>query len=207
MSRFVRVVTLGCAVALLAPAIAAAQTIRGGVKGGIAFSDLSNLSDALGLPDGVDINMRTGWLLGGFVLFDINDQLAIQPEVLYAAKGATATDGTNELRIKLDYVDVPVLLRVTPVANHPFYLLVGPSINFNVSAKVESADDAGSTEDDVKEDVNGTEFGLVVGAGVTIGNFLVEGRYIAGLSNIADRPQNDESVRNRGFAFLAGVRF
>lgn len=210
MSRVSRALVLSCAIPLVAPAVAAGQTIHGGVKGGIVFSNLSNLRDAIELPDGVDIDMRTGSLLGGFVTFDVNEWFAVQPEVLFTTKGATPSDGENELRIDLDYIDVPVLARFTPIANNPFYLLAGPSLNFNVRAKAtEDFEDSSEDEEeeDIKDDIEGTEFGLVFGAGVSIRNFLVEGRYIAGLTNIAKGEDIDESVRNRAFAILVGFRF
>jgi hypothetical protein len=78
-------------------------------------------------------------------------------------------------------------------------------VNFNTSATAVDLVPEEMEED--KDDIRGTEFGLVFGAGVTIRRFLIEGRYIAGLSNIADSPDIVESVRNRGIAILAGVRF
>jgi hypothetical protein len=207
MSGFGRVVVLSSAVSLLAPAVAAAQDVRVGVLGGIVFSNLANLTDAVDFgASSVDVKWRTGAVVGPFVSIGVNDKLAIQPEVLFATKGATATDGINELRIQLSYVDIPILARVTPAPDKPFYFLVGPSVNFNTSATAVDLVPE-EMEEDIKDDIKGTEFGLVFGAGVTIRRFLLEGRYIAGLSNIADNPDIVESVRNRGIAILAGVRF
>jgi hypothetical protein len=201
-----RAVILSCGLSLLAPAVAAAQTIHGGVKGGIALSDLSNLREALDAPSDLDVNTRFGVAVGPFVSFEVNDHFAIQPELLFMTKGATATDGSGELRVKLNYLDIPVLAVIRPARNNPFYLFVGPSVNFNVSAKVEEANGT-TNEEDIKDDVKDTEVGLVFGAGVSIRNFLVEGRYAAGLTNIVDDPDIDETVRNRGFTILVGVRF
>ena len=95
-----RAVILSCGLSLLAPAVAATQTIHGGVKGGIALSDLSNLREALDAPSDLDVNTRFGVAVGPFVSIEVNDHFAIQPELLFMTKGATATDGSGELRVK-----------------------------------------------------------------------------------------------------------
>jgi hypothetical protein len=188
------------------PAVAAAQSVRGGVQGGLAFSNLSNLENAIDFGGPVDIGTRRGIVVGAFVTFEISDTFAVQPEVLFVAQGATPTDGSNELRIKLGYVDIPILARFTPVRNSPFYVVVGPSVNFNVSATAVDVVPA-ETEEDIKDDVKAAEFGLMFGAGLSIRRFFVEGRYLAGLTDITDDPDFDASVRNRAFAILVGARF
>jgi hypothetical protein len=71
--------------------------------------------------------------------------------MLFVAKGATPTDGSNELRIKLGYIDIPILARFTPGRNRPFYVLVGPSLNFNVSAT--AVDVVPAEKEDIKDDI------------------------------------------------------
>jgi hypothetical protein len=188
------------------PGPAAAQGVEGGVLGGVTFSNLSNLRNAIDFGGPVDVNKRTGVVIGPFVAFPINEILALQVEALYATKGATPTDGTNELKIRLAYLDFPVLLRLATPSTQRFYFLFGPSVNINVSATTIDVIPSGAKED-IKDEIHNAEFGLVFGAGVTLGHFLVEGRYSAGLTDIADDPQITASVRNRAFAILAGVRF
>jgi hypothetical protein len=189
---------------LLVPRFSRAQEIEGGVQGGVTFSSLSNLRDAIDFGGPVDIESRTGVVIGPFVAFPINDSVAIQVEALYATKGATPTDGTNRVEIKFSYLDVPVLLRVAPT--RLLYFLLGPSLNFNISAK--AIDFVPSqVEDDVSDQTKNTEWGLVFAGGVSSGRFLIEGRYSAGLTDIADTPALTAAVRNRAFTILAGVRF
>lgn len=207
MSRFARVGLMMCGISFLAPTLTGAQEVHGGVLGGIAFSNLSNLTEAIDFGgSSVDVKRRTGVVVGPFVSIDLNERFAVQPEVLFATKGATVTDGLNEARIELSYIDIPVLARFTPAPGNPFYVVIGPSVNFNVSATLVDVVPA-ETEEDIGEDVKDVEFGIVFGAGVGFRRFFAEGRYIAGLSNIADDPDIDVSVRNRSFVILAGVRF
>ena len=57
-----------------------AQDAMIGGKAGFNVSDLS-------FEDDEGIDTRTGFIGGGFVSFPIGDFFAIQPEVLYSAKG------------------------------------------------------------------------------------------------------------------------
>jgi hypothetical protein len=50
------------------------------------------------------------------------------------------------------------------------------------------------------------EFEVVVAAGLTLKNLLVEGRYSAGLTDTADMTMIMAPVHNRAFAVLGGVR-
>jgi len=170
-----RIVILGGGMSLLLSAVSSARAVHGGVKGGVAFSNLSNLREALDAPSDVDINTRVGVVVGPFVSFDVSELFAIQPELLFVTKGATAADESGELRATLNYIDVPILARIRPARMHPFYVLLGPSVNFNVSAKAEEANGA-TNEEDIKDDVKNAEVGPVFGAGVGLRNFRVEGR-------------------------------
>lgn len=205
MSGFCRIVILSGGLSLFVPAASTAQ-VHGGLQGGVASSSLSNLRNAIDFGGPVDINARTGVLLGPFVSVDINDRVALQAEVLFATRGATATDGTNALKIKLGYVDFPILARFRPARNKPLYVLVGPSVNFNVKAKAVGLGPA-EAEEDIKDDIKTAELALVFGAGVNIRRCFVEGRYIAGISDISADPEIQATVRNRGLAILVGVRF
>jgi hypothetical protein len=205
MSGFCRVFILGCGLSVLAPAASTAQ-VHGGLQGGVGFSSLSNLRNAIDFGGAVDINARTGVLLGPFVSFGINDTFALQTEVLFVTRGATATDGSNELRIKLGYVDIPILARLRPAGGKPLYVLLGPSVNFRVSAKAVDVVPV-EAEQDIKDDIRTAEFALVFAAGVSIRKCFLEGRYVAGLSNIAADPDIHATVRNRVFAILVGARF
>jgi hypothetical protein len=191
---------------LLAPGSGAAQGVRAGVLGGVTFSNLSNLRNAIDFGGPVDIKSRTGVMIGPFVAFPMNETVALQVEALYATKGATPTDGTNEVEIKLAYVDLPFLLCIAPRSIRRFHFLIGPSVNFNVSAKTIDVIPT-EVEEDVKDEIQNAEFGLVFGAGVTLRRLLVEGRYSAGLTDIADTPQVSAAIRNRAFTMLVGLRF
>ena len=205
MSRRYRTFAFCCVWSVVVPAQSAAQ-VHVGVQGGIAFSNLSNLTSTIDFHGDVDVKARRAAIVGPFVSVDINDIVAVQIEALFVARGATATDGFNELRIELGYLDIPMLARFTPAGRLPFYGLVGPSVNFNVRARAVDVVPAGE-ELDIDDDIKAAELAVVFGAGVTMGRGFVEGRYMAGLSNISARRNAAARLRNRGLAILVGARF
>lgn len=211
MSKGSTVLAIGALVLLLTPTSPAAQTVQGGIVGGMSFTTLQGFEDIITDGPKIDTKSRLNYLVGIFVKANLSNWFAFQPEVLYARKGAElALTGlfTESIKYNLNYIDFPLLARFQTGRGSGFYVVVGPSIGLNVAAKVE--DPAGETED-VKDDVNSSEIGLVVGAGVDLAHFVLEGRYTRGLSDIVkdqapDAPA-DVSIENRAFSILFGIRF
>ena len=192
---------------LLVSAPAAAQSVQGGIKGGISFSTMDGLGEVFGNLPQLNTESRINWVAGVFVKVNLGTFFAFQPEVLYVRKGAkAAVTGvfTESITYNLNYIDIPLLARVQTSRGTGLYLLAGPSIGLNVTATVE--DEAGETED-VKDEINTSDMGLVIGAGVELAHVLVEGRYTQGLSNIIKDAEGEESVKNRAISLLFGIRF
>lgn len=197
-------VVVGIAMIALSP-MAEAQTLHGGIKGGLNLANIPTLADESD-TEGVDSRYRKGIVVGGFATIRLTDWIAFQPEVLYTQKGVEfkESDFTNEFKLHTDYVDVPLLLRFQQASGRGVYALAGPSLNLNVSAKSTFEDD----EEDFKDEVESFEAGVVLGAGFQLSNFLIEARFTEGLTNIVKNPDDsDDSYRNRSFAVMVGVRF
>jgi hypothetical protein len=190
----------------LVPESAAAQGVSAGLKGGALFSSIPKFGDRLddeGLGDLFDVGERIGFTGGGFLTLSLLPGFAIQPEVLFVQKGSTLSIAGFDTTLALDYIDIPVLARLSVGGGGAkVYFFGGPSFNFNVSAE---ADNEGDFEDDLAENIEKSEIGAVVGLGVEIGKFLVEGRWIEGLTNVSK--DSDATLRNRAFAVMAGIRF
>ncbi len=90
----------------------------------------------------------------------------------------------------------------------------GPSLAFKVSANATADFGGGSVSDDISDEIESFDFGLVFGAGWEAGRLSIDGRYTWGLSRInvdeADpqRPCTASSRFWRAFAFnpSAGAR-
>ena len=174
-----------------------------GVTGGV------NIAKVAG--DDVDgWDSRTAPFFGGFLEFPITPLMSIQPELLYTMKGATSTDEEGcDVTAKLDYIEIPVLLRVNiPMEGSikPF-VVAGPGLGFNSTAKFE----CDGEEEDI-EDIKSMDFGLIFGGGVGIpvgeGSYMISlfARYELGLTTIDDS-EYDEDVKNRAISIGAGVGF
>lgn len=203
--------------------VLAQGTMIGG-KAGFNVADLS-------VDDDEGLDTRTGFVGGGFISFPIGDFFAIQPEVLYSAKGATldfVEDGEQiDADIKIDYLEIPVLLvaRLTDQnsAVRPI-VYAGPAVSFEIKCKLEGTATEGSVSASVSFDCDdplafdgdpietkGTDFGIVFGGGLEFNAgsavIIVEGRYNAGLVDINDTSGDEDEVKNRAFSFMAGVGF
>ncbi len=175
-----------------------------GPRAGLNIANLAG-DDADFLGESLD--SRTGFNGGIFFMYQFSDLFAIQPEAYYTMKGATLSINSVDLTISLDYIEVPVLLKlVIPVkgSNIRPSIFAGPSVGFNTTAKVKVEADGESEEEDIKEDVKSTDFGLVFGGGI---GFMVgknelgfDIRYILGLSSIDDS-SDEVDLKNTAFSF------
>jgi Outer membrane protein beta-barrel domain len=87
-------------------------------------------------------------------------------------------------------------------------VFAGPSLAFKLNADA-TGEFLGMSEDqDIDDDVESFDFGLVIDAGIEVGRLTFDGRYTWGLSNInSDPAQDDVDVKNRVFSLLVGFRF
>jgi hypothetical protein len=188
-----------------APGLATAQTFDGGVKGGGSFSDIPKFGEAL--EEGpTNRRYQLGAALGGFVAIGLTDVIAFQPEVLWVQKGLETNPVLGAtLDVSLDYIEVPLLVRLGPSSGQGFHVLAGPSINFLTRARASVEGEFGEDED-IKDDTETLDIGLAV-AWPHGRLLLFEGRYEEGLSNVPKSTGDDETYRNRTFMLLMGIRF
>lgn len=201
MSISSRVFSLALAGTILLPAVSAAQTAQTttfGVKAGVNAANLK-------FDDSADVETKTLWgAVGGlFAGMQINDNVGVQIEGLFSQKGAKEDSPGNTGKMKLTYIDVPILLRVGPTSTNEthFHVFTGPQLSFNTKAEQEFD---GQTID-VKDDVESMDFGWVLGAGVERGRVNLDARYALGLKNIAT-DSTDSTVKNRVFSVTVGIR-
>ena len=192
------------ALAILCASSAFAQGIEKGVRGGLNVATTATSGDnGDAAPD---------WLLrgvvGGFIVWPVTSWLVLQPEVLYAMKGAKQEEFGLESKLLLDYVEVPVLARLSrgSPGGRTWYLVAGPSFGWLARAKAR-ADFGGSTEEiDLTEDVERFDIGVAAGGGVELGSIVIDARYTHGLSDIDKDTSDDVKVRNRAVSLTIGFR-
>jgi hypothetical protein len=183
-----------------------------------------NLSRFVGGDSG-DTDPHRGLNLGGaYRLFDVG-RLGVWIEGYYRQKGADglaalAGGAAPTLDVGLDYVEVPVLVRLdltAPGSRVRPYLHGGPAFGWRIDCSVSLASGAGAgpTPDcddllggDLESTLRDYEQGLVVGGGVDLGilggagSLNLDARLTRGLSRLADDESRD--VKNQSFTLMLG---
>ncbi len=203
MRMKLHVVVVMLSLGLLASPGFAQVAVTGGVKGGLNLADVSLDPED---PDSPCCGMKAGGALGAFLNVG-TPTVSFQPELLYSMKGAKGSDAFEDARIKINVVEIPLLLRADPMSEnrvHPF-VTIGPAVSFRTSAKFE---DPSGEEEDLKDDTKSTDFGMIFGGGIAAGPATIELRYDLGLRNLADDPDDpDLSAKTRTLSILFGIRF
>lgn len=197
--------------AVLAPAPAQAGA-RLGLKAGIVTSQLGS--------DLADLKWRSGAGGGASLAFGLTPNVELVPELLWLRKGSTFTEndveiggidfGTVRTGIDLDYVTVPVLLRLRTATPGPvnFMLTVGPTFAFKVNEKIGVSGLVDYSLD--SDQVETFDFGAAIGAGLlgsTGGlNWTLEGRYEQGMTDVSKLPFGGD-LKNGSVQVFAGLEF
>jgi hypothetical protein len=172
----------------------------GGVLIGVNFADI-NFSDG----DAPESDYRTGLAAGFFLNLPLGGTFSLQPEVLYSQKGTKFEEAGGEASIELDYLDIPVLARVAS-GSSGFALFVGPSFGFKVRARAKGEDfDGTELSEDIGDEVETLDVGLVLGAGFQTPRVFIDGRIQVGLSNV-NKGEPEETLKNRVFSIMLGFR-
>lgn len=163
-----------------------AQHVNFGIKGGLNVYNVKDDNES-------NYDSKSGLHAGLLAHIHLSKQWALQPELLYSGQGAKYTTGGTESKLKLDYINVPILFQY--MFDNGFRLEAGPQIGFLVSAKTETND----VSVDVKDQLKGTDLGIGLGVGYihVPSGFGVDARYNLGMTNISE-DDNNKSM-NRGF--------
>jgi hypothetical protein len=164
-----------------------------GIKFGPTFTEFS--SDAL------DYNNRTGIHAGLFFGGNRDGLLGLQSELNWIRKRTEVESNSQQIRI--DYVQVPVLLRLNigsrSASGPAIYALGGPALDIKIADEVE-----GITLDDGFE---GADVTLVFGGGLEVARVVIEGRWDKGLRRINNTFSDLTEIKKQTFTILAGIRF
>ena len=160
------------AIALAATALTAqAQGAKQfGIVAGVDFANMSG-SDL----DGSNSSSKTGFVGGLYLSMPVAARVAIEPEVLYAMKGAKFSD--FDFSLSNSYIEIPVLIKYNFNNNGGPYLLAGPAVGFSISCdenQISGSASASCSDDGLSTQ---TTFGGVVGLGFQKNRLGLEGRY------------------------------
>jgi hypothetical protein len=190
--------------ALLASAATAAQAqtqrVHFGLKAGVCLAKFGS-----GGPN--ELATRVGPSGGALAEVTLAEHWAVQPELLYTAKGSKIIYGGNvDSHQRLGYLEVPVMVKYK--IPH-FFVEAGPQVGILLHAKYELNEITGSTETNNKDQFRSTDLGYALGLGVQDTNGLLLGlRYNGGLTHIwADNAAAAVGAHNSVFHIYVGYVF
>ena len=151
-----------------------------------------------------DQEFMFGYTAGAFTQINFTKQWGIQPELNFNQTNyrtgnnfsSVVPDGVNDVKGKLDYLTIPVLLSYRPIPL--LSLLAGPQYGIMLNQDEHLVNNAGQA-------FKKGDFALVGGAQLNLMSFLVGARYVAGLTNI-NNVSNESTWKNQGWQLYAGFR-
>ncbi|GAB4019093.1 PorT family protein [Spirosoma sp. KCTC 42546] len=177
------ILTTGALMINSSTALAQGKT-RVGVKGGLNASSL--FYDSQGASNK---NERIGFHLGIFSQIPVGEFFAVQPELLYMTKGASATYDvigfTGKNTFKLNYAELPVL--ATFKLGQAVELQAGPYVSYLLNSNINSNGDFGTGTSAINRDnFNKVDYGIAGGLNLYFGKAFIGARYEQGLQTIAN---------------------
>jgi len=215
MKKLLSVILMVISLTILVPQAQALVTF--GVKGGLNYSNLS-----FSPPADIFTNQKYLKSFSGGAFLTINlGPIGFQPEVLYSRRGFefSGTDqisGPYQVQILLDYLEIPLLLRLNIIPLGPIkaYVFGGPSYGYLQKAKFKETSQNSQTTEDIKSDFKSSSVAAVGGLGLDLKipmlfKITLDARYNYGLSNII-QPTSDlgtYKIKNKGYSVMLGLGF
>lgn len=169
-----------------------------GIRGGV-MSSKQNVQDGNITEDyksklGADIAFVADFHLG---------LVSINPEFHWLQKGAKIEDlngSVGEVSRTFNYLEIPLLVKLTFGEGTSFFLFAGPSVGYLLDGTDKDMD--GHTNDIDLDFYTRTEWGAHVGGGIGLGPIKIDVRYIFGLTDILE-DSSDIEITNTSIG--AGV--
>ena len=204
-------------------ASAAAQNVTAGVKGGFVLNSIQNAGQVIDQISGyesVDVSAKTGLVGGGFVQFAFNERFSLQPEMMFVMKGVNLDlrDNLGTVSANVNYLEFPIFMRFNGVLNDRSqdeilrgFVMAGPAFGVKVGTggtrNASQGAVEGSRDFDIDPAIESKDFGLAFAGGLEWRKFLIEARYVLGLTDIAtDIYVHADELTNRSFSIMVGLR-
>ncbi|HMQ80230.1 MAG TPA: porin family protein [Ignavibacteria bacterium] len=176
-----------------------------GLEGGL---NLANVS----ITPSQTSNSRTGLIIGGVLDIGISRNIGVSTGLRFTMKGFQITNGGATFTDKLNYLEVPALLKVKfPLTEVKPYLVGGPVLGIRVSASEEQSNGTQTADVDASSAYETIDFGLLFGGGLDFNvanktDLFIQAGYGFGLSNIW-KQTTTVTVKNYGIQITGGVKF
>jgi hypothetical protein len=186
--------------------------------GGLSFADLDMSMHADG---------RTAFGFGGVYDFDFSDRLTLHIEGMYLQKGGIIDfpDPGPDVKLKSDYLELPILIKISFGRDIRPYFEMGPSFGLLLASSIEAEFEGVTYSATIQEITSGLDVGFTAGGGIDyyLGNkkLFIQTRYtysanrmrIHGTAQLEGGGQSeiinfaDDYYKNKGLQVLAGISF
>lgn len=182
-----------------------AQGIGSGVKGGVGIASQRTESDE-GDPA---MHVRVGVVAGAFATLPLTSWLDLDPEVLYASRGARLELEGVKASVALDYLDIPVMARVRlkHTGTTHYYAAAGPFVAYLLRARSRTDFGRSTEEIDITDQVEALDYGVAAGGGTERGRLVIDARFTLGLKDVDKDTSDSARTRNRALSLTVGYRF
>ncbi len=177
-----------------------------GLKGGVNLAQ-QNIKD-VGLD--LDSDEITGYNLGAFLEVPVgNGNIYFQPEILLIQKGGDLKLDVTDVKTTINYIDVPILLKLKILNSNLFNVNVLGGPSFGYATNGEQVENGTIIKLNFGEDnIQRFDVGIHAGGGlgIELGSLTLIGdaRYLFGLS---DLDGSDRAIKNKGIMISAGLQF
>lgn len=167
-----------------------------------------------------DVKNHATFLVGGFARLGLGG-VEVEPGIVFTRKGTKFTEEGTEVTNSLDYLQIPVVLKIgMPVgATSRFYIGAGPALGIKMGCRFKGSESGFSATVDCDEfsDEEGgikpksTELSGIAVAGLEFGKFAIGLRADLGLTNAYEAFLGDVAVepdlKTRTISAVASIRF
>jgi hypothetical protein len=186
-----------------------------GIKSGIDVSYLSNVKflDTEFIEQDISQyrDLNTGLIWGAFYKMKLTRSFSLQPEIYVSKKRLRFIfPGGGELTFKLDYIEIPLLLKYSfPLRKWRMSLNLFSGIVVSLTSTSElQVKSSKPMPDQILELENTSDSGLVIGIGLDIhhkyGSLILDTRFNLGMTDLV---WGGSKIRKNSFSLMVGFGF
>jgi hypothetical protein len=148
---------------------------------------------------------RYGYALGGFMEIRMGNHFVLQPEVLFNQYSLKVDSNYSHIyhdvfngqtNVKLNYLSIPIVVNYKLIGSF-LSLQAGPQVGILIDQSKTLLQNGGNA-------FKNGDFSMLAGVQLKVAAFRINGRYVIGLNNISDLP-DEGKWKNQGFQVTVGL--
>ena len=174
----------------------ATAQVRFGPKIGMNFSKMTLKASGIS----IDPKILVGFNVGMIAEFPVGNNFVIQPGLLFSSKGSKYSLQGESAKIAPSFIELPINgVYKLDMSSAQLMFFAGPYFGYGIGGSVKSGSESydiswGTGSDN---DLKPFDFGLNIGAGVEISNFLISAQYGIGMANLVTDGSSDTEMKNK----------